>query len=168
MSDRVMLSLMLLAAANLGFAQTQYGPAPKVSSQAHAADVCPWLTQGSAAKALGGDVSVTVNVSDSGEGLCRFARRQGFSDSLEIQVSEAALPLCPPESFSLKGIGNEATRCKLTASHGESAERISSRVRELHFTVTFTSHEQKSATKSPDAQDDALEQVAEQVAGNLY
>lgn len=167
MLSRALLLLVLLSAADLAFAQTQYGNAPQASPQARTANVCPWLTEGSAAKALGGDVSVTVNVSDSGEGSCGFARRQG-GENLEILVSETALPVCPPASASLKGIGNEAARCKLTAAHGESAEKISSRVRELHFTVTLTSHEQKSAAKPSDAQDDALEQIAEQVAGNLY
>jgi hypothetical protein len=45
---------------------------------------------------------------------------------------------------------------------------VSSRVRDLHFTVTLTTREQKSQAKPADLQDDALEQIAEQVAGNLY
>jgi cell division protein ZapA (FtsZ GTPase activity inhibitor) len=45
---------------------------------------------------------------------------------------------------------------------------VSGRVRDLHFTVTLTSSGQKSAVKLPDVQEDALEQIAEQIAGNLF
>jgi len=34
--------------------------------------------------------------------------------------------------------------------------------------VTLTSREQKSPVKLPDVQEDALEQIAEQIAGNLF
>lgn len=146
-------------------AQSKYGNAAKPGSMAHAQTGCPWLTEGSAAHALGGDVSVTAKVSDMGEGRCSFVRQQ---DSLEILVSKAALPTCPGGSTALRGIGNEAWSCMAHASQGEAVEMISSRVRDFHLVVTLTTHAPKRPPKPEDLQNDALEQVAEQVAGNLY
>ena len=160
--------LLLLLLSTVALAQTQYGTAPKATRPVPAQKGCPWLTEGTAAHALGGDVSVTASVSDIGEGLCSFSRRQDADDSLEILVSKAALPACPPESTSLKGIGNEALACRPHASQGHAVEMISSRVRDFRFTVTLTTLDQKASPKPVDAQNDALEQVAEQVAGSLY
>lgn len=159
----VLLGLLLSPAV---MAQTQYGSTTKPGSITHAQAGCPWLTGGSAAHALGGDVSVTVKLSE-GEGACSFSR-QGAADSLEIAVSKAALSTCPPGSTSLRGIGNEALSCRHGGPHGDSVEMISSRVREVYFTVTVTTHSQKTPAKPDDPQNDALEQIAEQVAGNLY
>jgi hypothetical protein len=172
MLNRALFSLLLFSSAAL--AQTQYGSAPvKPGSPVPTGAGCPWLTAGSAARTLGGEVSVTVKLSEMGEGLCSFSRQQGSPDSLEILVSKAALPMCPPDSTALKGIGNEALSCRHGGAHSDSVEMISSRVRDLHFTVTLTTRAQKTSAKTADAQsadpqNDALEQIAEQVAGNLY
>jgi hypothetical protein len=172
MQCRDLLLLVLLSFSAAG-AQTQYvipNASSSASQSAHensSKAACPWLTQGSAATVLGGDISVTARVSDAGEGFCRFSRQQG-SDFLEILVSRASLPRCPSGSTELKGIGNEAKSCSHPGSRGESVEMVSSRVRDLYFSVMFTSRGLKSGMKSPDAHDDALEQIAEQVAGNLY
>jgi hypothetical protein len=45
---------------------------------------------------------------------------------------------------------------------------ISGRVRDLHFVVTLVSGMKRVPASSAEAQDDALEQIAEQVAGNLF
>jgi hypothetical protein len=150
--------------------QAQYGSsgAGKTNLPPHTQATCPWLSPGSAATALGGDVSVTVNVTNLSEGSCRFSRQQGSHDSLEIAVSMASLPTCSGEHTTLRGIGNEAARCRFAGAHGEAVEMVSSRVRDEHFTVTLTWRGPKAAAHSPDEQDDALEQAAEQVAGNLY
>jgi hypothetical protein len=164
---RMLLFLLLSTTAATG--QTPYGTpsqsqgAAKTSPQS----MCPWLTQGNAARALGGDASVTVNVANTREGSCRFFRQNELPDMLQIVVSRVNLPACPAESLKLRGIGNEAARCRQPGSHGEAVEMVSSRVRDLRFTVTLTSRKSKSV-KASDPQDDALEQVAEQVAGNLY
>ncbi len=170
MFDRIFFLLLLFASAAAA-AQAQYSTptAPRSNRQPHPQNTgCPWLTQGTAARALGGDVSVSVNLSDTGEGSCRFSRQPEFSDSLQILVSKAALPTCPADSTNLKGIGNQAARCKRPGSHGEIVEMVSSRVRDHYFTVTLASREHKGSVKSSDPQDDELEQIAEQVAGSLY
>jgi hypothetical protein len=130
--------------------------------------VCPWFTQGSAAKALGGDVSVTANMSNTGEGSCKFAREHEPVNSLEILVSKASVPTCPPNSARLTGVGNEATRCRLRESHGAQVEMVSGHVRDMHFAVTLAMHEQKSSAKPLEYSADTLQQIAEQVSGNLY
>lgn len=165
--------LFLLLAASVAAAQTRYGaPAASPSrsqtvSKSPASTGCPWLTAGTATRALGGDVSATVTMSNSLEGACRFSAESGSADYLEIQVSKAVLPACPARSIDLKGIGNQATRCVPPGSHGHDIEMISSRVRDLNFTVTLASHGQKNSPKA-EVQNDALEQIAEQVAGSLY
>ena len=161
-------SLFLLLLSMTAIAQTQYGTAPKSSMPSHAQKGCPWLTEGSAAHALDGEVSVTIKISDTGEGFCTFSRQQGPADSLDILVSKDTLPTCPPDSVTLKGIGNEALTCRPRSTHGEAVEMISSRVRDLHFTVTLTTRSQKGSAKPVDPQNDTLEQIAEQIAGNLY
>jgi hypothetical protein len=147
-----------------GYGQKSTPASPQPNSQA----ACPWLTQGSAAKVLGGRVSVTVGVSNTGEGSCKFVRQQSPLNYLEILVSKTSLPSCPAGSIRLTGIGNAAAECGLPASHGEVSKMVSSRVRELHFAVTLTNHGQKTPAKSMDEGDDVLAQIAEQVAGNLY
>ena len=163
------LTAVALLISSIAAAQTQYGTpgASKGSPQGHS-HVCPWFTQGSAELVLEGEVFATVAVTDTGEGSCKFSRQSGSHDSLEIFVSKGALPICPPQSKPLKGIGNEAARCKATGAHNEPAETVSGRVRDLSFTVTLASRGQNNPVKSPDPQEDALEQAAEQVAGNLY
>jgi len=138
------------------------------SPQTGAQTGCPWLSQGTAAAALHGDVSVTVDVPHTGEGSCKFSCRQAPADSLQILVSRTTLTPCPAKSTKLSGIGNDAASCTLHGPRGQKVEMVSSRVRDLHFTVTLTARAQKSSSKSPDLQQDALEQVAEQVAGSLY
>ena len=163
MRRRALLCFLISSAA---MAQTQYGGTAKPDSMPHTGTGCPWLTEGSAAYALGGEVSITVKVAE-GEGTCSFTRQQAPADSLEIAVSKAALAPCPPGSIALKGVGNEALTCRHGGPHGGVIEMISSRVRDSHFTVTIA-RQAKSAAKPDDPQNDALEQIAEQVAGNLY
>ena len=135
-----------------------------------AANNCPWLTQGSAETALGGKVSATVKVSNSGEGFCTFSRQEGPKDTLKVVVQKAAVGSCPAGSPELKGIGNEAVLCAMRRSPNESVEMIVSRVRELHFTIRVTTHKKGNAAgdESPNRMESVLEQLAEQVAGNLF
>jgi len=163
----MMLLSSLSHAATAQSSQSGYGQkSTQTDPQTTLQTVCPWLTEGSAAKALGGDVSVTVSMPNTTEGSCKFVRRQGPLNSLEILISKTSLPSCPAGSAKLTGIGNEAVECRLSASHGEASKMVGSRVRELHFVVTLTDHGQKAPAKSEE--DDVLAQIAEQVAGNLY
>lgn len=158
---RCLLLLLLVLSASRAGTQT-YAP-DRAQAVAASHTGCPWLTAGSAAKILSGDVDVTVTGSNAEEGTCRFSRRDAAMDSLEIVVGKNASPTCPPESLKLVGIGNEAARCKVS---GEMAKMLSGRVRDLHFTLILRGG--SNEVKSSDPQDDALEQLAEQVAGNLF
>ena len=140
MLKRLLLCLLALFSFSMAaLGQYTAPPAPQTSpanaSQAKPPVVCPWLTVGTAAKMLGGDVSVAVNVSDSGEGSCKFNREQGSPDTLEIVVSKATLAGCPVDSIPLRAIGNEAVLCRHADPRGEAVQMISSRVRDQHFTV---------------------------------
>jgi len=121
-----------------------------------------------AARVLGGDVSVEVQVSDAGEGVCSFVRTSDAMTSLRIEVSKATLPACGADGTRLKGIGNEAVRCALPAAGGSAGEKIAGRVRDRNFTLTMRSPGSGTAKTSVPSADDDLEQAAESVAGNLF
>lgn len=134
---------------------------------ARGATTCPWLTQGSAATALGGGVTATAQIAQSGEGSCTFTRLDGPKDVLKIVVSKASLESCPAESAKPKGIGNEAALCKVQRSPNEAVELVVSRVRDFHFTVSLSVHGDELRTGINHAEEN-VKQIAEQVAGNLF
>lgn len=138
------------------------------ASSLSAATSCPWLTQGSAATALGGPVTASVQVSDAGEGSCTFTRQDRTQNSLKVVVQSAAQNPCPAESSKLKGIGNEAVLCKVQQSSSEWTEMVVSRVRELHFSVSLSLHGKNPQTGETGGSQDVVKQIAEQVAGNLF
>jgi hypothetical protein len=70
------------------------------------------------------------------------------------------VPSCPAGSAHVAGIGVQASRCRLPLAH--ETQMISSRVREVNLAVTV------STNKSGDPAEGAIEQIAEQVAGNLF
>jgi hypothetical protein len=174
MLTRALLCLLLSSAAiaqtqSPTQSQTQYGTAPKAPSPAPVRTTCPWLTPGTVANFLNGDVSVTVKMPNPGEGSCAFTRQQGSAAyTLEVLVQKAALPACPPGSDKLIAIGNEAARCRTQPSPTESVEMVSFRVRDLYSTISLTIRGTRTPDIPPDKQRDALEQITEQVAGNLY
>jgi len=134
---------------------------------ASAAANCPWLTTGSAAMVLGGPATAAVQVSDTGEGACTFTRQDSSKSVLKIAVSQKTLESCPADSPKPRGIGNEAALCKARRSSDEVVELVVSRVRNLHFTVSLAI----PVDASPGAgltQEDAVKQIAEQVAGSLF
>jgi len=136
---------------------------------AQAAKVCPWVTQGSADVVLGGDSTAAVEISQSGQGVCSFRLDQGGStNTLRVAVGRSAEGSCPAGSPALRGIGNEATMCTVRRSHSEVVETIFSRVREKHFTVSITIRRKSSQPPEVGHFEDAIKQIAEQVAGNLF
>jgi len=141
-------------------AQGAYGSSPM------AAHGCPWLTEGTAAHALGGEISVTVSVTNATEGTCRFTRRDETAVFLAIHVSAAALAGCPAGSPPLHGIGNEAARCRVSTSHGVSEEMASGRVRDVHFTVVMVGRSGRRDARSTEP--DELARIADEVTGNLF
>jgi hypothetical protein len=154
------LACLLATTAIAGHAQSTAQPSTQTA--------CPWLTEGSAARALGAGVTVSVHVSDAGEGSCMFSRTQEPVGSLKIEVSKTVLSACGAGGTKLKGIGNEATRCRLSEPAAQDAEMISGRVRDLYFTITLNVHGKRSSANSSNVQEDTLELTAEQVAGNLF
>ncbi len=134
-----------------------------------AESVCPWLTQGSAAAMLGGDVSTVIKLTPHGQGSCAFSLQQGAAMySLEVVVESTPRTTCPPASPKLPGIGNEATACRLQRSPNETVDMVSSRVRTLYFTVSLKIQGAANPGIPLNKQRDIVERAAEQVAGNLF
>lgn len=129
---------------------------------------CHWLTSGTAANVLGGDVTATISGSDMNEGSCRFVRRDASMGSLEIHVSAQPLRGCPAGSAPLHGIGNEAQRCVISREHGMAEDMASGSVRNLHFSVTLSLPGNRRSGKNADPADDPVARIADEVAGNLY
>jgi hypothetical protein len=162
--------LLLSCAPAIAAAQTQYPDAKpaQIAPQYYPHDACPWLTQGTAVRALGGEVSLDIHVSEAGDGSCKFTAVKKASDFIDIRVSQSTLAACAQGSTTTRGVGNEALRCKSNASPGSEAEMISSRVRDKYFTVTLSPSDQKGAPDSTGMDADSLQIIAEQIAGNLF
>lgn len=149
--------LILLGASSIALAQTP--------------SACPWLTEGSAAKALGGDVTVSAQQQSSFAGACRFTLKGDFDTMLNIEIGRAPAHACMEPGEELIGLGNEATLCHGKGAHGEPTKVIEGRVRNTYFIVTMSrrmaplSAGMQSAAK---ASSSFIERVAEQVVGNLY
>ena len=122
-----------------------------------AGPTCPWLTEGSAAKVLGGEVHVILNVASPTQGTCTFVKTARPQEQLKVLVGAGNVPSCPAGSAKVIGVGDQASRCHLP----HSAQMISGRVRTVDMAITLSS---SSANQS----EDAIEQIAEQVAGNLF
>jgi hypothetical protein len=88
-------------------------------------------------------------------------------DTLEIVVGASGTSACPADSTKLVGIGNEAVRCRPSAAHGEMAEMVSGRVRNQYFSLTLRLRKH-GGNSAEEPGSDPLEQIAEQVAGNLF
>jgi len=142
---------------------------------AQTATSCPWLTTGSAAKILGGDVTPMVRTSGNWEGFCRFTRQTGEAvETLEILVGKSDTHSCPDGSLKLKAIGNEAVQCKRSIATDQEIYTIAGRVRNVYFAVTLTNVAGAILDRSAEVRPadpysaSPLERLAEQVSGNLY
>jgi hypothetical protein len=136
---------------------------------------CPWFTTGSAARALGGAVTMVAHASGNWDGSCKFEHRsEKITQTIAIQVSNTDSHPCPAGSRSLKALGNEAVQCSRANARGHEADTIAGRVRDVYFVVTMTNV--SGAVREPSAhahpsdpfESCPLERVSEQVAGNLF
>jgi hypothetical protein len=135
--------------------------------------VCPWLSAGSAATALGTDVTVTAHSENNWQGECHFKpQAAGATQAIDIHVSKVNSNPCPEGSTRLKALGNEAVQCSRSTLHDAHADTIAGRVRDAWFEVTVTGVPevaQAAPKRSADPYGGSmLERLAEQVAGNLY
>jgi len=128
---------------------------------AHAQQACPWLTQGTAAALMGGEVSATVHGSAT-EGTCEFQRSPPGSLHMSIAVSHSQPKQCTTGE-PLTGIGQDAVFCMSDAGNGH-VVTIRSRVRSTFFLLTLTG----KVTTDKASLRNVLEQAAEEVAGNLF
>ncbi len=130
---------------------------------------CPWLTEGTASALLDGRVAVTTRILSAGDSTCTFTLQQGAATSvLEISIAATDHFICPPNSLKVSGIGNEAVSCTQDHPPNETMDIVSGRARNLYFGVRLTVTGKPSAALSPSMRQSLVEQVAEQVAGNLY
>jgi hypothetical protein len=127
---------------------------PSSNPSSGAVTACPWVTEGSAAKVLGGPVHAILNVASPTQGTCTFAKTTRPQDQLKVLVGAGNIPSCPAGSAKVIGVGDQASRCHLP----HSAQMISGNVRAVDMAITL------SGTQT----DDAIQQIAEQVAGNLF
>jgi hypothetical protein len=136
--------------------------------------VCPWLSTGSAAKALGGPVELDLHLQSSSLGTCRFINGSGADqESIEITIGKVDTHACPAGSTRMVGFGNEAVECKQTSSGRPALSVIAGRVRDVYFVVGIRNPHDDPMAVPPMHRGDpdhpaVLELVAEQVVGNLY
>ena len=136
--------------------------------------VCPWFTTGSAAKVLGGEVTLTAHVAGDWDGSCVFMRKTGATvQTIEILVGKTNTHPCPESSRHLRAVGNDAVQCRRAGGPDQSRDIIAGRVRDVFFVVSMIAGSADSPN-SPDAHwpdsnpASLLERVTEQVTGNLY
>lgn len=136
--------------------------------------VCPWLSAGSAADALGGPVQLDSHVESNWQGTCRFTRGSGPDrQSIEVTIGKIDTHACPLTSTRMVGLGNEAVECKQTTTGNASTSLIAGRVRDVYFLVGIRNLQDVPMAAPPSHRGDpdhpsVLEVVAEQVVGNLY
>jgi hypothetical protein len=156
MSRKLFFSAVFLAVS----LSAQNYPAKKPPSSlpsSGAVTTCPWVTEGSAAKVLGGQVHAILNVASPTQGTCTFVKTARPQEQLKVLVGAGNIPSCPAGSARVIGVGDQASRCHL--SH--SAQMISGNVRAVGIAITLAA--------GPGSQsEDAIQQIAEQVAGNLF
>jgi hypothetical protein len=127
---------------------------PSSNPPSSAVTACPWVTEGSAAKVLGGPVHAILNVASPTQGTCTFAKTARPQDQLKVLVGAGNIPSCPAGSAKVIGVGDQASRCHLP----HSAQMISGNVRAVDMAITLSGNQTE----------DAIQQIAEQVAGNLF
>jgi hypothetical protein len=144
----------------------------------HAQAKCPWINEATASGILGGDVTLSATVSDRGEGVCEFSRRQQdvvyqLRISVNIMINIAKefptyIAQCPPKRTPLRAVGNEAVICSIQGKGVTSAEMVVGRVRDQAFAVSMSSSLQEDPSMTQEVRREKATRVAEQVAGILF
>lgn len=151
---------------------------------------CPWLNTATASGVLGGAVNVTVtgkdgekvttqNASQNAENItCDFVRRQGLGIySLRIAVMSmistdkefsAYKHSCATAAMALKDIGNEAITCAIPNTAGTLGQMVISRVRNRAFLVVLSTNTSDDPVWTTAYLREKSEDIAEQIAGNLF
>lgn len=155
-----------------------FGLAMLVPAVCHGQTKCPWINEATARGILGGPVTLTVKVSDHGDGVCEFSRQQGavvhqLHVSVDIMTDipkefPTYLAQCPPKSTPLRAIGNEAVMCSIQGKGDQSEERVVGRVRNQAFVVSVSSTAQDDPSMTQEMRRQKANRVAEQVAGILF
>ena len=135
--------------------------APKAAS---AAPECPWLTRGTAAVLLDGEVTLTVTTNGALQGSCVFHRQQQTAETLVLTVSGRPSPSCHRGGVPLQGIANWASECMIRQLQARRVESIVGQARDRYFEITLTFE----AAQGWEARSAELRNIAEQVAGSLY
>jgi len=139
---------------------------------------CPWINEATARGILGGAVTMTVKVNDSGAGFCEFSRQQeAAAHQLRIAVDimtdipkqfPTYLEQCPPKSPPLRAIGNEAVTCSIQGKENKYAESVIGRVRDRAFAVSVSSNIEDDRSMTQEMRREKVNLIAEQVAGILF
>jgi hypothetical protein len=156
MSRKLLFSAIFLAVSLSAQNYPTKKPATSLPPSSTGA-TCPWVTEGSAAKVLGGEVHAILNVASPTQGTCTFVNTARPQEQLKVLVGAANVPACPAGSAKVIGVGDQASRCHLP----HSAQMISGNVRTVDMAITLSG-------SSGNQSDDAIQQIAEQVAGNLF
>ena len=145
--------------------------APRSQPAPQAQPACPWLTAGTAAAVLGGTPTAQITTAGPTQGTCTFTVAQGAHTSvLAIVVGSQRPNICPPGSTGYAGIGDEATMCQARPSGAALRTTFESRIRNVYFSASLTQDQTAggNAGEEQQKQQETLEPVAEQVAGNLF
>ncbi|MHB1700097.1 MAG: hypothetical protein ACYCSN_08140 [Acidobacteriaceae bacterium] len=138
-----------------------------LAAGAQAQQACPWLTEGTAAKLMGGPVTANIHAMSAGEGSCVFTRGTA-SDAVVLRIEAGhGAPAACAAGERLRGVGDDALRCATDEADGH-REMIQGRVRTTQFALTLTVRGDGGRLLSRDAQRSAAEQAAEEVAGSLF
>ncbi|MGA2051402.1 MAG: hypothetical protein ABSE96_13410 [Terracidiphilus sp.] len=150
-----------------------------LSSAAHAANDCPWLTEATASGLIGAEaVGSFTAPSGAQPAVCTFAQRSdGMTRTLTITVElttdahtrmSSIARACGAGAATLNAIGNEAVCCAADLRRGELGERAIGRVRNQVFTIDINSTLKDDPILTRDALKARIYTAAEQVAGNLF
>jgi hypothetical protein len=139
---------------------------------------CPWIQEATARGILGGAVTSSVTIKDTGDGVCEFTRQQrDVQHHLSVLViTMADIPKeysrftaqCESKGTPLKAIGNEAVECSIQTQANLYAEKVVGRVRDRAFVVTVASSLKNDASMNQEVRRDKVHLAAEQVAGILF